>query len=309
MLTTCRSLLPRTRALSSTVAGSGSLAVIFGGFGVTQRQLRKHEALYEEHGFDCMPIASSIPQLISPATGRKRGAELASAVQQADAPTVVHAVSGGFWTALFMLSSLEPKWRERNIRAIMFDSCPPKSDVYAFGGWLAWLLQTKTGVPARLTKPIVSHAFHPVRPIFGINSAWTAENDMFMYGDMERGARARSLPSRMGHDISECQSLVEAAAAGEAEEAHLSGTGGNAGCIIPRQTACLFVRGRNDPVLEPQYVDDFCAFLKARSTASVEWHLFEKAQHAMAVVEAPEQYKKQHIERLLAQANLLPASV
>ena len=53
-------------------------------------------------------------------------------------------------------------------------------------------------------------------------------------------------------------------------------------------------------MLEPQYVDAYYAFLKARTTASVEWSLFQKAQHAMAVVEAPEVYKAQHVERPLA---------
>ena len=38
---------------------------------------------------------------------------------------------------------------------------------------------------------------------------------------------------------------------------------------------------------------------KARTTASVEWSLFQKAQHAMAVVEAPEEYKTEHVDRLL----------
>ena len=69
--------------------------------------------------------------------------------------------------------------------------------------------------------------------------------------------------------------------------------------MVPASTACLFVRGRNDPVLEPQYVDAYYAYLRARTTASVEWHLFERAQHAMAVVEQPEMYKAQHVERLL----------
>ena len=41
--------------------------------------------------------------------------------------------------------------------------------------------------------------------------------------------------------------------------------------------------------------------VKARSTAGVEWTLFDRAQHAMAVVEAPEQYKAQHVDRLLRQ--------
>jgi len=33
----------------------------------------------------------------------------------------------------------------------------------------------------------------------------------------------------------------------------------------------------------------------------VEWQLFEKAQHAMAIVEAPEQYKTAHVAHLLQQ--------
>lgn len=214
-------------------------------------------------------------------------------------------VSGGFWTAIFMLAHLEPEWRERNIRAVMFDSCPPKSDVYAFGGWLAWLLQAKLGLPAKATKPIVSQAFHPIRPYFGIDDTWTAQNDAFMFGNAERGRRARELPPLAGATAEECQTIAEAAAGRAAAEA-AKAAGDDESGLIPRSAACLFVRGRNDPVIEPAYVDDYYAYLKARSTASVEWHLFEKAQHAMAVVEAPEQYKKQHVERLLRQASFLP---
>ena len=77
---------------------------------------------------------------------------------------------------------LEPTWREKNVKAIMFDSCPPKSDVHAFGGWLSWLLQAKTGLPSRLSKPVVSHLFHPIRPYFGIGSTWTTQNDAWMFG-------------------------------------------------------------------------------------------------------------------------------
>ena len=47
-------------------------------------------------------------------------------------------------------------------------------------------------------------------------------------------------------------------------------------------------------------------FLKARTTASVQWHLFEKAQHAMAVIQSPEQYKAQLVRQLLRQ---VPESV
>ena len=37
-----------------------------------------------------------------------------------------------------------------------------------------------------------------------------------------------------------------------------------------------------------------------RTTASVELRLFDKAQHAMAVVEAPDTYKAHHVKSLLA---------
>ena len=84
------------------------------------------------------------------------------------APLVIETPDGSF---------LEPSWRDRNVRAIMFDSCPPKSDVYAFGGWLAWLIRAKTGLPPAMTKPVVSQLFHPVRPLFGITPAWTTSND------------------------------------------------------------------------------------------------------------------------------------
>ena len=40
---------------------------------------------------------------------------------------------------------------------------------------------------------------------------------------------------------------------------------------------------------------------QARTTSHVESRLFEKAQHAMAVVEAPEMYKSAHVDRLLRQ--------
>ena len=290
-----------SRRAQSTISGERHLAVVMGGFGFTQRQLAKHENIYREHGFECMPVLSSIPQLVTPKEALRRAPELAARLQEADAHTVIHTVSGSFWTAMFMLAHLEPSWRERKIRAIMFDSCPPKSDIYAFGGWLSWLIQAKTGVSARIAKPLVSQLFHPVRPYFGIDASWTAQNDAWMYGDEARGRSARKLAELVGETSSECHSLAEAAATRAATTKFPDSTAADDGCVVPRGAACLFVRGRNDPVLEPQYVDAFYAHLKARSTAGVEWHLFDKAQHAMAVVEAPEQYKAQHVQRLLAQ--------
>lgn len=151
------------------IKGEGATAVVLGGFGFTQRQLTKHEALYQEHGFEVLPVLSSITQLISVEQAGRRGAELAQRIQEEDSDIVIHTVSGSFWTAMFALAAMEPAWRERRVKAIMFDSCPPESNVYAFGGWLSWFLQAKTGLPWAYSKPLVSHLFHPVRPAFGIN--------------------------------------------------------------------------------------------------------------------------------------------
>lgn len=234
------------------------VAAVFGGFGFTRRQLAKHELLYAEHGFEVLPVLSTIPQLITPSVGWERGPRLAAQLQAVDAPCSLHLVSGSFWTGIFTLAHLDPGWRSENVKAVVFDSCPPKSDVYAFGGWLSWMVEAKTGLDCRVAKPLLSQLFHPVRLAAGINAQWTAQNDKWCFGS--------------------------GAAPGDA-------------CVVPRSAACLFVRGRNDPVLEPEYVDAWCAFLRARTTATVESRLFE-SQHAMAVVEHPKQYRDE-IERLL----------
>ena len=72
-----------------------------------------------------------------------------------------------------------------------------------------------------------------------------------MYGDPARGRRSRELPTRSGKTVQECQSLAGSALA----EARLSlaieeADGCGDGCVVPRGAACLFVRGRNDPVIE-----------------------------------------------------------
>ena len=144
--------------------------MVFGGFGFTPRQLARHENLYRERGFAVEPVLSTIPELITPKVAWQRGPALAAKLQEADKPTVVHFVSGSFWTGMFMLAHLEPSFREKRIRAIMFDSCPPKCDVYAFGGWLSWLIQAKTKLPSRLTKPIVSAL--PSGPQSGAADVW-----------------------------------------------------------------------------------------------------------------------------------------
>ncbi len=212
--------------------------------------------MYTQHDFEVKPVLSSIPELVTPAIADRRTVEIAKEIVAADRDVVLHSVSGSFWTMLYTLDKMDRAWREKRVRAIMFDSCPPHADIYAFGGWSAWFLQAKFGIPARLSKPILSPLFRPVFPYFGIDAAWAEWN------------RARMFDDEL--------------------------------CVVPKSTACLFVRGRNDPVLSPEYVDSYSAFLRARTTSVVASELFDKAQHAMAVVEAPERYKQLHVESLLA---------
>ena len=40
------------RHASTEINGDGKTAVLFGGFGFTERAMAKHAALYSEHGFD-----------------------------------------------------------------------------------------------------------------------------------------------------------------------------------------------------------------------------------------------------------------
>jgi hypothetical protein len=145
---------------------------------------------------------------------------------------------------------MDRDWRDERVKAIMFDSSPPKSDIHAFGGWLSFA--TKQPWAKQL-----SFMFYPYRMYQGINDKWEAENHARMFG---------------------------------------------AEAVIPRGAHCLVMRGRNDPVLDAEYVDDFIADLKqhANKDTNVQEINFEKARHAMAVVESPSEYKAVHINKLLA---------
>jgi hypothetical protein len=133
----------------SGISGDGALAVVFGGFGFTSRQLAKHEAIYSQHGFECHSVLSSIRELITPDLAAQRGQLLAKEMMARDKDVVIHTVSGSFWTAIYTLSFLPAEWRDCHVRAIMFDSCPPMSNVQTFGGWLAWFLQVS----------VITHSF------------------------------------------------------------------------------------------------------------------------------------------------------
>ena len=55
--------------------------------------------LYEEHGFDVIPVLSGIKDLTTPSTSEKRGRRIAEQVIELNQPTVVHMISGSVWTS------------------------------------------------------------------------------------------------------------------------------------------------------------------------------------------------------------------
>ena len=69
----CSATLKPAQSVPATIRADGSLAVVFGGFGFNERQLRRHVELYSEHGFEVMPVISSIKELVTPASGWRRG--------------------------------------------------------------------------------------------------------------------------------------------------------------------------------------------------------------------------------------------
>merc|ERR1739845_113478 len=75
-----------------------------------------------------------------------------------------------------MLSFMPKQWREKNVRAICFDSCPPKADLQAFGGFVAYVLKTPQ------VKPLVAPLFRPYMWNRGITEEFVSENHLKMYG-------------------------------------------------------------------------------------------------------------------------------
>ena len=70
--------------------------------------------------------------------------------------------------------------------------------------------------------------------------------------------------------------------------------------VIPRGAHCLFLHGKNDPVLDNGYIGSFVSDLQQYQHANVQEVHFQKARHAMSVVEHPEEYKLAHVNHLLA---------
>jgi len=137
------------------IDGKNCTAIVFGGFGFKERQMQKHTALYERFNFKIVPIFSTVKQLTKPSIGETRCRMLAEDLQCIREPIVIHAISGSVWTAINILFYANKEWRDKYVKAIVFDSCPPKMDIYAFGGWFAFLLKKN------YMKPYLAHLFHP----------------------------------------------------------------------------------------------------------------------------------------------------
>eukprot|EP00051_Salpingoeca_urceolata_P032547 m.16255 g.16255 ORF g.16255 m.16255 type:complete len:368 (+) comp5196_c0_seq1:243-1346(+) len=237
--------------LPQVIDGSGSLAVIFGGFGFKEKQMKKHQELYELHGFDTMPMFSSITDLTTPATASVRGRRFATEIIERDQDFALHLISGSFWTALITLEQIglqDPTFLERRLKAIVFDSCPPKSDIFAFGGWFCYAFK----LDPKTWQPIVSQFFRPYRWARGITAQFEHENDVRMK------------------------------------------------TVIPKGVHTLFMHGRNDPVLDTEYVTEYANFLRGHTGAFSVELLFDRSRHSMGIVDFPQLYKSCHVNRLLA---------
>lgn len=247
----CSCLRVSARSVGTAkIKGENATALVFGGFGFKERQMGKHASLYSQFGFKVLPVLSTVKQLTTPSVGEKRGKILADQVQSINQPVVIHVISGAFWTMIYTLEYMNKDWRDKHVKAIVFDSCPPMSDVHAFGGWMAFMLKKNN------LKPFLSPLFHPYMYICGITDVWRKENDLKMFGNTS---------------------------------------------VIPRDANILFLHGRNDPVLNNEYVESFVQDIKSHQSpnASVTEKVFERSRHAMSVIDYPEEYKEFHVNHLL----------
>jgi hypothetical protein len=187
-----KNLTPRFYHSLPTINGKNSTAIVLGGFGFTERALYKHTSLYNQYGFDVIPCLSSIKSLSTPAGSKKRGQELAEQVVSINQPTVCHFISGSFWTGIYMLEAIDniagKEWKDNNIKGIVFDSCPPKSDTLAFSGFVAYRFKNPN------LKKNTAPFFKPYRWFVGINTKWENEFSSLIFGN-------KSIIPRKAHQL------------------------------------------------------------------------------------------------------------
>ena len=162
---------------SITINGKKSNAIVFGGFGFKEKHIEKHCLLYRKFDFSVLPVLSTIKELTTPKIIEKRGRLLAKQLEDINQPLVMHVISGSFWTAIDTLQYMNKDWKEQNVKAIVFDSCPPTSDVHAYGGWLAFVLKRNH------LKPYLSPLFYPYIWITGVDKQWTNQFSLKIFGN------------------------------------------------------------------------------------------------------------------------------
>ena len=160
-----------------SVDGRNATAVVLGGIGMRERQLRRHSELYSKYNFNVMPVMSSMLDLTTPDRASSRGKTLAQRIQNANKPVVVHSISGSFWTVICMLENMEKGWRDENVKAIVFDSCPAMSDKEAFASWMSVRLEHPW------LKPFLAPLFIPFMAFCGITNDWRGQTHAKMFGE------------------------------------------------------------------------------------------------------------------------------
>ena len=160
----------------SRINGKNCTAVIFGGFGFKERHIQKHASLYKEFDFNVVPILSSIRQMTRPRLVRERSREFAKMLEAINQPLVLHTISASSFTLFHTLKFMDKEWRDLNVKAIVFDSSPPKSDCHALGAGLAFLLKRN------YLKPYLAPLWYPYTYWLPGFQDWQRELDTYMFG-------------------------------------------------------------------------------------------------------------------------------
>ena len=141
-----------------------------------------------------------------PHIASKRGKKLADQLQKNNQPLVIHVISASCGPMICTLDNMNSNWRDKYVRAVVFDSSPVPCDVHTAGAGIAFLLKRNN------LKPYLSPLFYPYFFLSGMTDEYRTQHDRKMFG-------------------------------------HLS--------VIPRNSGMLFLYGRNDPVMNYEYLQKF----------------------------------------------------
>jgi len=163
----------QSQTIAKPIDGTNATAVVFGGLGYRERKLKKYSSMYGNLSFNTVPVLSTVKELTTPVVALARGKKLAKILQNANQPLVIHTVSASFWTVIYMLEHMQKEWREENVKAIVFDSCPAENDVYSLGGWFTF---------NSYLKPYVSPLSDPYNYLSDVTEDWRYENHLKIFG-------------------------------------------------------------------------------------------------------------------------------